>query len=63
MSTMLAIASGGALGAVLRHLFGIMSIKLIGHGFPFATLGAECLGIVCHGGFSGLFSACLDATP
>ncbi len=44
MGMMLAIASGGAIGAVLRHLVGLVSLKFLGSGFPYGTLSVNVLG-------------------
>lgn len=44
MGMIVAIASGGAIGAVLRHLFSAMSLKLFGTGFPYGTLGVNVFG-------------------
>ena len=41
MTTILAVAAGGAVGAVLRHL---MNILLAGHGFPIHTLAVNVVG-------------------
>lgn len=38
ISTIGAVAAGGAIGAVLRHSVNILSFKLFGDGFPWGTL-------------------------
>jgi len=44
MNTILAIAAGGALGAVSRYGFNTGALKIFGDGFPFGTLGVNVLG-------------------
>ncbi len=44
MNTILAIACGGAFGAVMRHFFNIGALKMFGDGFPFGTLGVNIIG-------------------
>lgn len=44
MIMILAIASGGAIGAVLRHFVGMLSLKVMGAGFPYGTLSVNVLG-------------------
>ena len=44
MTMIFAIASGGALGAVLRHFVGSTSLKLAGTEFPWGTLSVNVLG-------------------
>ncbi len=44
ISTIGAIALGGALGAVLRHGVNVSSVALFGHGFPWATLAVNVVG-------------------
>jgi CrcB protein len=40
----LAVAVGGALGSVARHLCGLAALDLLGPGFPFGTLGVNVAG-------------------
>lgn len=40
----LAIATGGAIGAVLRHFIGMLSLHLMGANFPWGTLSVNVLG-------------------
>jgi CrcB protein len=49
MTVILAIASGGAMGAVLRHLIGQASLKLLGSSFPYGTLSVNVLGSLIMG--------------
>ena len=44
MNTFVAVAVGGALGAVSRYSFGLVALALIGNRFPWATLGANVIG-------------------
>lgn len=44
INTIAAIAAGGAIGALLRHGVNITAVKLLGHGFPYATLTVNILG-------------------
>jgi CrcB protein len=48
------IAIGGASGACLRYFFSETLIKLLGKGFPFATLTVNILGSLLLGVFYGL---------
>lgn len=41
---MIAVALGGALGAVCRHGINLGAVKLLGHGFPYGTLIVNILG-------------------
>jgi CrcB protein len=49
MSMILAIASGGAIGAVLRHFVGMFSLKVMGAGFPYGTLSVNVIGSFAMG--------------
>lgn len=50
MKLILAIAAGGALGAVARHLVAYQVTLLFGHGFPWGTLLVNVLGSFILGG-------------
>ncbi|MEQ9260650.1 MAG: fluoride efflux transporter CrcB [Roseovarius sp.] len=43
-STLLPVALGGALGASARYLASVGTMRLVGPGFPWATLGVNVLG-------------------
>lgn len=43
-SSLLAVAFGGALGAVARYLAGIFTVMLLGNSFPYGTLLVNVLG-------------------
>lgn len=49
MNAILAIAAGGALGAILRHGANISAVKLMGHGFPYGTLAVNVVGSFAMG--------------
>ena len=44
MKLILAIAAGGALGAVARHLVNVQAMALMGIGFPWGTLTVNIVG-------------------
>ena len=44
INTILAIAAGGALGAVMRYGVNVGASKWLGHGFPYGTLTVNVLG-------------------
>lgn len=44
MKVILAIAAGGAIGAVLRHLVNMQSLLWFGPGFPWSTLFVNIVG-------------------
>ncbi len=44
MSFLLAVALGGAVGAVARYSMGLMVSRAFGSAFPYATLGVNVLG-------------------
>ncbi|MBH64866.1 MAG: fluoride efflux transporter CrcB [Alphaproteobacteria bacterium] len=49
MKLILAIAAGGAIGAVGRHYVGIFALKWLGAGFPFGTLFVNVVGSFAMG--------------
>lgn len=49
MITLLQVALGGALGASGRYLTGVAAIRLIGPGFPWATLAVNIIGSFAMG--------------
>lgn len=51
MTNLLWVAVGGAIGASLRHLSGVAAIRLVGPGFPWATLFVNVLGSLLMGIF------------
>lgn len=44
MNAILAVAAGGALGAIMRHSVNIGAVKLLGHGFPYGTMIVNVFG-------------------
>lgn len=54
--TITAVAAGGALGAVLRHLVNHYGAALWGTAFPWATLAVNVVGSLAMGLLIGLFA-------
>jgi CrcB protein len=52
--TILAVAAGGALGAVARYLLAVRLYNTFGIGFPWGTLGVNVLGSLLLGVVLGL---------
>ena len=44
MSNIFLVMTGGAIGAALRYLLGVASLRALGPGYPWGTLGANVLG-------------------
>lgn len=44
IGTLLQVAAGGAIGASLRYLSGVSAMRLLGPGFPWATVFVNVLG-------------------
>jgi CrcB protein len=51
MYHLLVVAAGGAIGASLRHLVGLASLRLIGPAFPWGTLTVNIVGSFAMGVF------------
>lgn len=49
ISTFVQVALGGAAGAVLRYATGVVSLRLMGPGFPWGTLAVNLLGSFAMG--------------
>ena len=49
LTSLLHVALGGALGASARYLVGVGAVKVLGHGFPWATLVVNVLGSLAMG--------------
>ena len=60
LSTVIAVGSGGFLGAISRFFIGIQVVKYFPHQLPLATLGVNVLGSFIIGLLVGLF---LHFTP
>jgi fluoride exporter len=56
MNMILAIAAGGAIGSVLRHLCGKAALMIMGANFPYGTLFVNVTGSLVMGVFVGWFS-------
>ena len=61
--TVLAIASGGALGAVGRHYAATAVMRWAGGSFPMGTLCVNVLGSAAMGLIAGLLIGSLEAGP
>lgn len=61
LASLLQVALGGAVGASLRYLAGVGAARLIGHGFPWATLFVNVLGSLAMGALVALLAQ-KDAT-
>lgn len=56
INAILAVASGGALGAVMRYGVNVGAVKVLGHGFPYATLIVNITGSFAMGILIALFA-------
>jgi CrcB protein len=59
----LAVAAGGALGAVARHLTGLAALRLFGPHFPWGTLTVNVLGSFLMGILVGVLALRGEASP
>lgn len=62
MQLVLAIAAGGALGAVSRHFVSGAVSKMVGIGFPFGTFSVNILGSLLMGLLVTLFAHKVDVS-
>ncbi len=53
MVHLLLVAVGGAIGASIRHLVNLGSLKLVGPGFPWGTMAINIVGSLAMGVFIG----------
>ncbi|MCV0397046.1 MAG: fluoride efflux transporter CrcB [Rhizobiaceae bacterium] len=51
MKQFLLVAAGGAVGASMRHLVNLASLRLLGPAFPWGTLTVNIVGSFCMGLF------------
>ena len=63
MLTFVAVAIGGALGAMLRHAVNLASIRWLGWGFPWGTFIENVLGCFLMGVVATVFAAKADLAP
>ncbi len=56
ISTIAAVAFGGAIGAVLRHGVNMAAAHMLGTGFPWGTLGVNIAGSFLMGLFIAVFA-------
>lgn len=54
IATLAAVAAGGAIGASLRHVLGVVLMRALGSGFPWGTYAANILGAILMGLFIAL---------
>ena len=52
----LASAAGGTLGTIARYAVGVISLRLLGSGFPYGTLFINISGSFLIGVFAELFA-------
>ncbi|MCQ0987317.1 fluoride efflux transporter CrcB [Jiella marina] len=63
MYQVLLVALGGGIGAGLRHLSGLLALRLLGPGFPFGTAFVNVVGSFVMGVFVELLARRLGASP
>lgn len=56
LNTIVVIAGGGAIGAVMRYGINVLALKLAGSGFPWATLGVNVAGSFVMGLLVAVFA-------
>lgn len=62
MQHLLIVMAGGAVGAGLRHLVGLASLRLFGSGFPVGTLTVNVVGCFALGVFVELLALKLSGS-
>ncbi|MEO3385798.1 fluoride efflux transporter CrcB [Mesorhizobium sp. CAU 1741] len=62
MYHLLLVAAGGAIGASLRHLAGMAAFRLLGPGFPWATVFVNVVGSFAMGLFIEILSRRFDGS-
>lgn len=63
MIKLLLVMSGGCLGAACRYGVNLLSVRMIGSGFPWGTLLVNCIGCLLIGLFFGLSERLEWLTP
>lgn len=63
MKIIAAIAIGGAVGAVARHLVGAQMLRLLGSGFPWGTLTVNVVGSFAMGALMELMAVRWNVGP
>ena len=63
MSHLLYVALGGAIGASLRHMINLASLRMLGPHFPWGTLMVNVLGSFIMGVFVELLVRRFDVSP
>ena len=63
MKIIAAIAIGGAVGAVARHLVGAQVLRLLGSGFPWGTLTVNVVGSFAMGALMELMAVRWNVGP
>ena len=63
MKIIAAIAIGGAVGAVARHLVGAQMLRLLGSGFPWGTLTVNVVGSFARGALVELMAVRWNVGP
>lgn len=62
MFHLILVAAGGAVGASLRHLVNLAALRLVGPGFPWATVTVNVVGSFAMGLFIGFLARRLGAS-
>ena len=62
MLHLILVAAGGAIGAALRHLVNLASLRLVGPGFPWGTMAINVMGSFAMGVFIELLARRFNAS-
>ena len=62
MLHLILVAAGGAIGAALRHLVNLASLRLVGPGFPWGTMAVNVAGSFAMGVFVELLARRFNAS-
>ena len=57
IATILSVAAGGAVGASLRYLTGLLTIRVIGPGYPWGTIAVNIIGSFVMGAIVVILAA------